>query len=44
MGVDARHAVSPVEPPSDPMGIEEAKAFAHRVASAWLDTIVQNVD
>ncbi len=42
MGLNARHAVTQVEPPPKPMSIQEAKEFAHRVGAAWLDRVERN--
>jgi len=35
-GLGARHAVLKTDPPAEPMSLEEARAFAHSVGSAWL--------
>lgn len=41
MGLEARHAVSKVDPPPKPMTLAEARTFAHRVGTAWLATFDQ---
>lgn len=36
MGLKARHAVTNNEPPSNPMDLDDAKAFASGIARAWI--------
>ena len=38
-GLEARHAVSAEDPPSEPMDYAEVKAFAHNIGRLWLAEI-----